>query len=136
MTDPASASRSTATRALHRGAKKVQGAGARRRYREWPVRSTVEHPGRRPDVAPPWSAPGGGTAAGCRSTVERTRRRDGVQAMGAVSIVLLNQKGGVGKTSTCHHLAGTLAKMGRRVLLMDNDPQSSLTQGLLGPDAA
>jgi hypothetical protein len=26
--------------------------------------------------------------------------------------------------------------MGRRVLLLDNDPQSSLTQGLLGPDAA
>jgi len=56
--------------------------------------------------------------------------------MGAVAIVLLNQKGGVGKTSTCHHLAGTLSWMGRRVLLLDNDPQSSLTQGLLGPDAA
>jgi len=56
--------------------------------------------------------------------------------MGAVAIVLLNQKGGVGKTSTCHHLAGTLSRMGRRVLLLDNDPQSSLTQGLLGPDAA
>ena len=55
--------------------------------------------------------------------------------MAAVAIVLLNQKGGVGKTSTCHHLAGTLAKMGRRVLLLDNDPQGSLTQGLMGPDA-
>src|SRR5262249_30120928 len=53
----------------------------------------------------------------------------------AVSIVLLNQKGGVGKTSTCHHLAGTLAKDGRRVLLVDNDPQASLTQGLFGPQA-
>src|SRR6516165_10837503 len=51
-------------------------------------------------------------------------------------ITLLNQKGGVGKTSTTHHLAGTLAKMGRRVLLLDNDPQASLTQGLLGPDVA
>jgi chromosome partitioning protein len=51
-------------------------------------------------------------------------------------ITLLNQKGGVGKTSTCHHLAGTLAQLGRRVLLLDNDPQSSLTQGLWGPDAA
>lgn len=48
-------------------------------------------------------------------------------------ITLLNQKGGVGKTSTCHHLAGTLAQMGRRVLLLDNDPQSSLSQGLWGP---
>lgn len=51
-------------------------------------------------------------------------------------ITLLNQKGGVGKTSTCHHLAGTLAQIGRRVLLIDNDPQSSLTQGLWGPAVA
>lgn len=47
----------------------------------------------------------------------------------------LNQKGGVGKTSTTYHLAGTLALAGRRVLLVDNDPQSSLTQGFLGPQA-
>jgi chromosome partitioning protein len=50
-------------------------------------------------------------------------------------ITLLNQKGGVGKTSTCYHLAGTLAASGRRVLLLDNDPQASLTQGFLGPQA-
>lgn len=55
--------------------------------------------------------------------------------MPAAVISLLNQKGGVGKTSTCHHLAGTLAAMGRRILLVDNDPQSSLTQGLWGPAA-
>jgi chromosome partitioning protein len=52
-----------------------------------------------------------------------------------VTITLLNQKGGVGKTSTTHHLGGTLAQLGRRVLLIDNDPQSSLTQGLWGPEA-
>src|SRR6516165_3507905 len=50
-------------------------------------------------------------------------------------ITALNQKGGVGKTSTCYHLAGTLALAGRRVLLVDNDPQASLTQGFLGPQA-
>jgi chromosome partitioning protein len=50
-------------------------------------------------------------------------------------ITTLNQKGGVGKTSTCHHLAGTLALMGRRVLLVDNDPQASLSQGFWGPQA-
>ena len=49
---------------------------------------------------------------------------------------MLTQKGGVGKTSCTHHLAGTLAQMGRRVLLIDNDPQSSLTQGLWGPVVA
>jgi len=51
-------------------------------------------------------------------------------------ITALNQKGGVGKTSTCYHLAGALALAGRRVLLVDNDPQASLTQGFLGPQAA
>jgi chromosome partitioning protein len=50
-------------------------------------------------------------------------------------VTLLNQKGGVGKTSTAYHLAGTLARMGRRVLLIDNDPQASLTQGFWGPQA-
>jgi chromosome partitioning protein len=51
-------------------------------------------------------------------------------------VAFLNRKGGVGKTSTCHHLGGALAAKGRRVLLVDADPQASLTQGLLGPEAA
>jgi chromosome partitioning protein len=54
--------------------------------------------------------------------------------MGTV-ITFLNQKGGVGKSSSVNHLAGTLAAMGRRVLLIDNDPQASLTQGFWGPEA-
>jgi chromosome partitioning protein len=52
------------------------------------------------------------------------------------TVAFLNRKGGVGKTSTVHHLAGTLARRGLRVLVVDADPQASLTQGLLGPDAA
>ena len=44
----------------------------------------------------------------------------------------INLKGGVGKTSICLHLAGALALMGKRVLAVDNDPQSSLTAGFLG----
>ncbi len=51
-------------------------------------------------------------------------------------VSLINMKGGVGKTTTAHNLAGALALAGRRVLLVDNDPQSSLSQGLLGPTAA
>ena len=51
-------------------------------------------------------------------------------------ISLINMKGGVGKSTTTHNLAGALALAGRRVLLVDNDPQSSLSQGLLGPAAA
>jgi chromosome partitioning protein len=45
-------------------------------------------------------------------------------------------KGGVSKTTLCHHLGGTLAKMGRRVLLVDCDPQASLTAGIISPTAA
>lgn len=54
--------------------------------------------------------------------------------MPAHVVTLCNLKGGVGKTSTTFHLGGTLAREGRRVLLIDADPQASLTQGFLGPD--
>jgi chromosome partitioning protein len=51
-------------------------------------------------------------------------------------ISLINMKGGAGKSTCTHNLAGALAKLGRRVLAVDNDPQSSLSQGLLGPAVA
>ena len=54
--------------------------------------------------------------------------------MSAVAIALLNQKGGVGKSSSCFHMSATLARAGWRVLLLDNDPQASLTQGFFGPE--
>ena len=40
-------------------------------------------------------------------------------------VALLNQKGGVGKTTLALHLAGQWASQGRRVILIDADPQSS-----------
>ena len=49
--------------------------------------------------------------------------------MGKV-IALVNQKGGVGKTTSAVSLASEMAKMGRSVLLIDLDPQASASSGL------
>lgn len=48
----------------------------------------------------------------------------------ATVIAMCNQKGGVGKTTTAISLGAALAETGRRVLLVDFDPQGSLTVGL------
>lgn len=45
-------------------------------------------------------------------------------------IAACNQKGGVGKTTTCVNLSAALAAMEKRVLLVDMDPQANSTQGL------
>ena len=53
--------------------------------------------------------------------------------MNAQVIALVNQKGGVTKTTSCVNLGVGLAQAGKKVLLVDCDPQASLTISLGNP---
>ena len=50
-------------------------------------------------------------------------------------VAIVNQKGGVGKTTTCVNLTSSLKEKGNRVLLCDFDPQANSTSGM-GVDKA
>ena len=51
-------------------------------------------------------------------------------------VAVINQKGGTGKTTTTINLGSALAKLGKKILLVDLDPQSNLSYSLAVPSTA
>jgi cellulose biosynthesis protein BcsQ len=49
-------------------------------------------------------------------------------------IAIFNHKGGVGKTTLTVNIAAAMARLGKRILLIDSDPQCNLTSYLIDPD--
>ena len=86
-----------------------------------------------PDHERPDLSPGGqirGSLANLHSFMEARgiRPRRPAHVPRATRIAVENFKGGSGKSSTCLHLGIALARRGYRVLLIDTDPQATLTQ--------
>ncbi|HVN61915.1 MAG TPA: ParA family protein, partial [Gaiellaceae bacterium] len=63
-----------------------------------------------------------------------TSRTDAASRTSAHRLTIFNHKGGVGKTTLTMNLGAALSELGRRVLLVDSDPQCNLTSYLVDPE--
>ena len=104
-----------------------QGLPARKTYKEQRIVTTAETPwdGGPEEVAE--AVEMGPTGRPLRLVPDPPQ----VQRHGdALVVAMCNQKGGVGKTTSTINLGAALAEYGRRVLLVDLDPQGALSAGL------
>jgi len=62
--------------------------------------------------------------------VKNIFKRDNEPEPSAKKIAFVHHKGGTGKTTSCLNIAGWLAKMNKKVLVVDLDPQGNATTGL------
>ena len=78
-------------------------------------------------ATPPWAGPHHPPAPSERDPASPAQQTPATDHRPTRVIALMNQKGGVGKTTTTVNLGAALCQQGKRVLLVDLDPQSHLT---------